>query len=300
MIKNIVKILIVLTAILFSCNRNYNFSDVVRQWMGKEINLPESMSFILQGDTIDYNWINSDYKIITFVDSIGCSECQMRLPMWQHIVDKLNSSLDVDVSFIMVVETGDAESIVNLLKQNYFCLPVVIDTDGKVSKMNQLPPAQELKTFLLDSDNRVVAIGNPAFSKSVYTLYENIINGEKENNNSEASYDAITSSVRCKNIGVTFSGQTKYVAFDIINNSDEMVIVDKIVTSCDCTKASLISDTIKPESRVVLNVEHYVDSAYNGEFEREIMISFENVDLPMFWRIKGFVKNIDFTSEGEL
>lgn len=283
--------LIFLISIFCSCNGNNTSADAVRQWMGKEIHIPEQMTFILQGDTIKYNWTNSDYKIITFIDSAGCSECKMRLPMWQHIVDKLNSSLDIDVSFIMVVETDDSESIINLLKQNYFCLPIVIDTECKISGMNPLPMAPELKTFLLNSDNRVIAIGNPAFSKKIYSLYENIINGENENKNSEVCDDAITTSVRCKNIGISFPGQIKYVTFDIINNFDEIVIVDKIITSCDCTKASLINDTIKPKSRTFLNVEYHVDSAYNGEFEREIMVSFKNIDLPMFYRIKGFAKN---------
>lgn len=55
---------------LVSCNGDRKAEDMaeetVVEWIGKEIVFPDSMIFVVQGDTVDYSWQNADYKVVTY------------------------------------------------------------------------------------------------------------------------------------------------------------------------------------------------------------------------------------------
>ena len=61
--------------------------QLVREWEGKEIQFPSNSVFTIQGkDTIEYSGDNSDYKIVTYIDSIGCTSCKLQLQNWKDFI----------------------------------------------------------------------------------------------------------------------------------------------------------------------------------------------------------------------
>lgn len=54
---------------------------LVNEWNGKEIKFPAHSVFTIQGkDTVNFDFGNADYKVITYIDSVGCTSCKLQLP----------------------------------------------------------------------------------------------------------------------------------------------------------------------------------------------------------------------------
>lgn len=65
---------------LWSCSSDTDaYAKLVSEWQGREIVFPDIMTDVLTGDTIDLS--EADFTILTYVDSMGCVSCRMKLPL---------------------------------------------------------------------------------------------------------------------------------------------------------------------------------------------------------------------------
>lgn len=70
---------------LYSCNnvkkeKEKQIAQFVNEWQGKEIYFPKNLIFTRYlTDTIDFYVPESEYKILVYVDSIGCTSCKLQL-----------------------------------------------------------------------------------------------------------------------------------------------------------------------------------------------------------------------------
>lgn len=72
--KQYLLIFLIFTA-LSSCKDSPRdeIARLVKEWDGKEIRFPGSPVFTIQGkDTVDFSFRNTEYKVVSYVDSIGC------------------------------------------------------------------------------------------------------------------------------------------------------------------------------------------------------------------------------------
>ena len=61
---------------------------LMQEWKGREILYPNDRHFFMQGrDTLNADSICM-YKIITYIDSIGCMSCKLGLSQWQDFCSK--------------------------------------------------------------------------------------------------------------------------------------------------------------------------------------------------------------------
>ena len=59
---------------------------LVKEWTGKEIKFPERSVFTVQGkDTVDFTFHEADYKVLVYVDSVGCTSCKLQLDCWKKV-----------------------------------------------------------------------------------------------------------------------------------------------------------------------------------------------------------------------
>ena len=86
------------------------------------------------------------------------------------------------VSFLFVFHPKNKKEISFLLKRDRFLYPVFIDEKGDFDALNHFPSDVNFQTFLLDSQNKVLAIGNPVHNKKVRDLYLQIIAGQPTGN----------------------------------------------------------------------------------------------------------------------
>ena len=79
-------ILFTLLFVLFSCQESEKerISRLVKEWDGKEIVFPDRPVFTIQGrDIASCPSGNSPYKVLTYIDSLGCASCKLQLPRWK-------------------------------------------------------------------------------------------------------------------------------------------------------------------------------------------------------------------------
>ena len=88
-------LLIILSIIaLTSCeeSRKDEIARLVKEWEGKEIHFPEHPVFTIQGkDTVDFSFRDNEYKVVSYVDSIGCISCKLQLDRWKDFIHEVDS-----------------------------------------------------------------------------------------------------------------------------------------------------------------------------------------------------------------
>lgn len=168
---------------LISCvnKEKEEISHLIAKWVGREIIFPNRMIFTLQGkDTIDFSLSRSSYAIVSYVDSIGCVSCKLHLSSWKLFIEELDSISQEKIPVLLYFCPKDIEEVTYLLKRDYFKYPVCIDQSDMFNKLNNFPDKMNFQTFLLDKDDKIVALGNPIQNPKIRDLYMNIIQGKRE------------------------------------------------------------------------------------------------------------------------
>ena len=112
--------IIMLFLLLFSCqrsNKKKEIEEIVKSWQGKEIIFPEGLIFTKHGkDTIGYDIPASEYKIILYVDSVGCTSCKLQLHKWKEFIAEVDSLTNGAVPILFFFYPKDMREISFLLK----------------------------------------------------------------------------------------------------------------------------------------------------------------------------------------
>lgn len=67
---------------------NNRLSDLV----GKEIIIPENLTFSVMDKEVDIDFGDADFTIITYIDSAGCTPCKMKLPIWDNVINEFKAN----------------------------------------------------------------------------------------------------------------------------------------------------------------------------------------------------------------
>ena len=131
----IYRLIPILLLVMTSCSgSDKEQRGIVAEWTGKEIVIPGELGFQVGNIPVDYDFDAADFKIVTYVDSTGCTNCRMKLKDWEKLINSFKSSPDVDVNFLMIVGSDKREEIEKLVKNNSFHQPFAIDSAGYYSK----------------------------------------------------------------------------------------------------------------------------------------------------------------------
>ncbi len=163
--------------ILSSCgsSKKEDIKKIVQEWQGKEVLVPdgEITYKVLGRDTLCADLWDKPYKIFTYIDSIGCTSCQLGLPQWKALIDSCKQQ-QLDVSFLFAVHSSDFEYFGHEVRFNEFDYPLIYDYKNRFDKINHFPPSP-YRTFLLDKNNKILLIGSPIHNPAVWALYKNVI-----------------------------------------------------------------------------------------------------------------------------
>lgn len=172
----LIKYSIIYILTIYSCfSKKQEIKQVINHWMGKEIVFSDTIKSKIHGkDTVCALWNEHKYKIFHYVDTTGCSECQLKFYEW-GLLQKQIDSLKADVSIIFVVFAKHYTPIEISQRLNKFDIPIFYDVSGDIGKKNNFSFNPKYKTFLLDSLNRVIGIGNPVTNKRIWDLYKSQI-----------------------------------------------------------------------------------------------------------------------------
>lgn len=178
-------ITILLTMCLSSCKNNKQRDDavkIIKEWTGKEIRYPENLYCTSMGrDTTCIDLHNDNYKIVLYVDSLGCTSCRLKLTEWKKIIKESDSTFSRKPEFVFFFQPKkrDEKELQFIFKQNEFRHPVFIDKANEIGKLNNFPSGSEYQCFLLDKNNKVLIVGNPSLNPGIWTLFKKTITEKK-------------------------------------------------------------------------------------------------------------------------
>ena len=271
---------------LFSCKEaiKEDISYLVKEWNNKEIVYPAIMHFTVLG--VDTNFLSkSEYRIITYVDSVGCTSCKLKLELWKKFIGQLDTVGNVPVLFFL--HPKDKSELAYILRRDHFTYPVCIDENDSLNKLNHFPSDMMFQTFLLDRDNKVLAIGNPIHNPKVKELYLKIIQGEKveKDKGTEVINTKVTIDKTSISLGRFNWQKEQKVTFTLKNTGNKPLVVQDINTSCGCTSVSFSKEPVQPGGELKLGVTYTAE--HPEHFNKTITVYCNMESSPLVLKIMG-------------
>ncbi len=274
---------------LFSCKETdkERITRLMLEWQGKEIQFPSKMTFTKFGsDTVDYQFSDSEYKILVYVDSMGCASCKLQLSKWKEYITTLDSITKGTIPVLFIFQSDNHREIKSILKKERFDLPVCIDSKDSLNKLNHFSNDIHFQTFLLDKYNCVKVIGNPIHNLKVRDLYLNTIT-KVSNRIQNPLLTTVEIPLREIDLG-SFSGkEAKNIDFIIKNTGNYPLEVKGITSSCDCTKAEINQQLAPPKGELKLTIKYIPDQ--KGDFLRTVSVFINCENSPILLTITGSV-----------
>ena len=166
-------ILLLISVVLGICScKNQNMEKnlfIVKDLLGQNLVLPDSLIFFnSDGQSIDVTIQKTKYRIVMYVDSIGCISCKLKLAKWKQFIVDVDSLSERNTSFLFIFYPKMKKDIFYALRNDNFTYPVCLDLGNKFYNANKIPDDMMLQTFLLDKDNKIIALGNPIHNSKIY------------------------------------------------------------------------------------------------------------------------------------
>ncbi|MDR2810926.1 MAG: hypothetical protein LBB84_10310 [Tannerellaceae bacterium] len=225
----------ILFLLFISCQGDKKKEDVVRlvtEWQGKKIIFPENTVFTRYlTDTTDYRIPESEYKVLVYVDSVGCTACKLQLSRWKELIAYTDSITGGNIPFLFFLQAKDYREMRYILKSNSFDIPICVDPEDRLNKLNRFPSDVSFQTFLLDKENKVVVVGNPIHNPAVRELYLQQI-GRQDYPQDIQTKSSVWVDATNVDMGVFGKSEMKQAVFTLQNiGNTPLVIVDVAVVS---------------------------------------------------------------------
>lgn len=265
---------------------------LVHEWSGKVIVYPNNLHFTVLGNDTNYLPKN-EYTIVTYVDSMGCVSCKLKLMEWKRLITQLDSIKNTSV--LVFLHPKDKKEMTRILKRDKFTHPVCFDEEDAFNKLNKLPADMTFQTLLLDKNNKVVAIGNPIHNPKVKELYLKIILGDKAPKRAHVSQTDIQLSETSVDMGTFEWCKEQKAVFTITNTGEAPLAIIDVATSCGCISALYSQEPVRPGKEISLSVIYKAD--HPEYFNKAITVYCNTKGSPFQLKISGNAKEVNGVSE---
>lgn len=193
---------------------------------------------------------------------------------------ELNTVSDLDVELFIVLKRNYSDEMKYLLSADKFPFPVIFDNEDVINRINHFPKKENYRTFLLNGENQVVAIGNPVNNPKILSLFKEYIASANDEVEDIISEDFAA-------IGTVFCNDSIELQIPIVIRENSPLNIRGISTSCDCLKARISSDKLYPDRMENITISYAADTQA-GPFIKYIDIYFEEKDDPLRIKIYGY------------
>ena len=261
---------------------------LVKEWTGKEIKFPEHSVFTVQGkDTVDFTYQEADYKVLVYVDSIGCTSCKLQLDRWKKVINEMKEETGKDIPFLFFFHPKEMKEFNYLIRRDKFTYPICFDKNDELNALNRFPSDMTFQTFLLDKDNKVVSVGNPVHNPKVKELYLKHIMGNR-NDSMETPKTSVELLETEKDFGTIPLNESREYVFKLVNTGNKPLVVYDVTTSCGCTKAEYAKEPVRPGDTLDLKVVYNAED--KGRFRKSLRVYCNAEESPLKLAIMGTVE----------
>ena len=264
-------------------DRHKRIRDYVAKFIGQELVLPSDTSCHLFGKSYGVNTLNTDYLIVSYIDTDGCTPCHLRLPYWKELNYRLDTLSDIYATTLLVIRPDTLDKVIDFLSRADYDYPIIVDTAGIWTNRNDLPEEKSLHCFLIDKEGKIIALGNPVENESIKRVYMNIITGEESRQPSESP---LTINKNKTDLGTIPPRASRKLEFLVRNSGEDTIRVESITTPCECLSVTVTD--INPYSTGIITVE-FDSSLTKGAFHYPIVVRYEGVLSPLILHLYGMV-----------
>ena len=119
----------------------------------------------------DTTLLQRPLKMVIYVNQEGCQDCRL-MALSRTYMFILENEYRKNFGVILILNTPRMEATNHTLTEMRFRRTVFYDLDGSFERLNPHLPANEgFHTFLLNEDNKVILVGNPAHSTKLKQQY---------------------------------------------------------------------------------------------------------------------------------
>jgi hypothetical protein len=272
-------------------NKKKEITQIVKEWHNKQVFLPNNLIFTIYGkDTVDYTIPESSYKILIYIDSIGCTSCKLQLHKWKEFISDVDSLTNGEVPVLFFFHPKDIGEISFLLKRDGIDVPVCLDLNDELNTLNLFPSNQEFQTFLLNDENKVIFIGNPIHNLRIKEMYLfEISNNEYHMKSAQSSQNTQIKVDKTEfDLGTINKEDVKTVSVSIKNCGQSPFFIFDTRASCGCTDITYEKKPISPDSTTEISITYNADDI--GHFNKTVSVHGNVKDSPLIIRLKGNVK----------
>lgn len=295
LIFSILALLVFILWLVARSNNEDTTVSIVNEWIGRRIEMPDNLQCkVLGGDAtinIDDALLNSQYKILLYVDSIGCLPCKLHLPEWNKLIKEFEAMSISKPVFLLFFHLEDRKELGLLLKRENFNYPVFIDMKDELNKLNNFSSQSDFQCFLLDKCNNVLLVGNPVKNFRIKDLYlKTILNQELEYKSAKQQIEQTEVKVDNESVSLgNFDWQVEQrCTFVLKNTGVNLLVIDHVSTSCGCTTIGFSKEPVRPGDSLSLYV---VYKAYSPEYiDKTIKVYCNAKSSPAILRINGTAK----------
>ena len=263
-------IILLLTIFLSACQDKQKeiITLLVKEWQGKQILFPENMVFTrFASDTTNFVIPTSDYKVLVFVDSIGCTSCKLQLSRWKEFIRYTDSISQKNIPFLFFFQFDDQWEIHSLLIRENFDKPICLDRSDSLNQLNHFPKDILFQVFLLDKNNKVVVIGNPVHNPNVKELYLEEISRKQPVAPIQTTVKVEKESLLLETIPL---GKSKDTLFTLVNTGDQPLVIIDVTTTCGCAQTLFDKHPVQPGES--LHIKVGVTPENKGLFDETITV----------------------------
>ena len=266
---------IFLLSILFfvSCkpDKQIELKNIISEWTNKTVNFPDGIPCSFSNrDTVSVcpTLHTASYKILLYTDSVGCTSCRFKMYLWKDFIQETDSLLPGKLNFLFYFQPQNTKELRAMLKRDRFEYPVFIDEKNEINRLNNFPANAAYQCFLLDKDNKVVAIGNPTTNPQIWELYKSIITGDKTvKAKANTTVEVVANEIELTDLQ---SSKTSKVSFTLKNTGDKPLLINTVDASCGCTVPLWEKQPVKPGDSTIIDVEVTPESI--GYFHKTITV----------------------------
>lgn len=270
----------------YSCkDRRDDITQLVNKWEDKEIVFPAHSIFTVQGrDTVSFSFSDANYKIVSYIDSVGCTGCKLHLPRWRRFMYEVDTLMNASVPFVFYFHPKNIEDLRYIIRRDTFTHPVCLDVSDKFNILNHFPSEKAFQTFLLNKKNKIIAIGNPILNPKVKELYLKILAGNISKTTTTSMTEVAIDNLKL-DFGSFIHSEIQERSFVLTNIGEAPLIVQDITTSCGCMKTRYVKKPIPPGEKLEITVIYEAEQA--EYFNKTITIHCNIKSSPIILRIVG-------------
>lgn len=171
-------IIVLLSFVIFSCNNekkqlnNKKFSAIDNKLIGKKIKpmmYAVNPYYEIDSAKLKEEW-SRKYKIIVY-GNLYCNPCQRNLLIWNKYYYDFSKYKKIAILFYLHATAEDFDEYSLKDSVNF---PVILDYSNRFKIVNSISNVYTEQTFLLDSDNKIIAVGQP-FDSEIKSIYLSLI-----------------------------------------------------------------------------------------------------------------------------